>query len=175
MNEKIGHRTKVHNLYFSLCIAFTSLTYFFMLPSSISPYLFFIFLFFLLCLRFSKESVAFFMLFFGNLFLGHLFLSMGIKYVGFAVAVLTGVFLIFITTNVYTKRSQTFSFNWYLPGVWLLFTSCVLIISYGLGPQSSYSMEKLLLYHRRLVLSIIALAFLMSNKDCDYYGRNNQN
>ena len=53
--------------------------------------------------------------------------------------------------------------------MWLLFTSCVLIISFGLGPQSSYSLEKLLLYHRTLVLSIIALVFLMSNKACDMW------
>ena len=96
MNQKIVHRNNIHNFYFSLCIAITSLIYFFMLPGSISPYLFFIFIFFLLCLLFSKESVAFFMLFFGNLFFGHLFLSMGIKYIGFAVAVFTVIFIILI-------------------------------------------------------------------------------
>jgi len=171
---KVIHRKSIDgtedlNYYSTLSIAILSLIYFFTLPSSLTSYFFFVFFFIFLSFRCNYESLAFFLLFFGNLFLGHLLRGIGIKYVGFAVAVLVGLFLIFIASNTYKQYSQALRFNWYLPGGWILLTSCILFFAFGLGPQSTYSLGKLLIYHRTLILIIIAFTFLILNRKCDLW------
>ena len=118
-----------------------------------------------LCLVGDKASVGFFLILFGDLLIDQLFGSLGIPSFGFIVATSLGLILIFLAH----KNSGFRSRNSWPPMIWLLLVSIVLIVSYGLGPQTDYSDWKLLHYHTALIINGVAFMCLLSNQRCDLW------
>ncbi len=113
----------------------------------------------------NQVTVAVFLLQFGPAVFGFFFNMFGI--VGLGTPFALGLSILLLINNGGIRKEIKGS--WFLPLVWAFIVESVMIFSYLYGPQTGYSLSKLLMFSVMLVFFFYSTYVLITHPDSDFY------
>lgn len=138
--------------------------YLLLLPIGSGGYYMMIITFILLLLFSNRQATGIFCLLVGTLVFGAISHSFNLPFLGTGVSLLLGSWIISKYKRAKLYREQLLSLQMMS---WLFFSLGVLFFSYLAGPQSTYSLAKLVWFIIGLSVSIAAILFMLDCQYCD--------